>query len=94
MDPTVPVEILGVNAIGSEAGNLAVVQGKDRPWLQDTSAEGAASRWGVMITDLVVLDADNVRYQTYSLSTHDLAVPANYEELRSILLAAAAASAP
>ena len=90
----VPIRILGVNEPGQEAGNAAITDGRDVPWLQDTVAEAVTARWGVTPRDVVVLDGENVPFAVYNLTVHDLADPAAYAELRDVLLAAAEASAP
>lgn len=83
--------ILGVNAIGQEVGNPSAIVGKDLPWLQDTAAAGVWTLWGAEWRDVVILDGANRKVGVYNLTTHDLANPANYLELKSMLHAAAAA---
>jgi len=82
-----PVRILGVNGIGLESGNTLVCEGRDLPWLQDTVDEHVWSQWQVTYRDVVILDGANVPVGVYNLTDHDLADPANYAELRALLLA-------
>jgi len=83
-----PVRILGVNGIESESGNTLMCDGRDLPWLQDTPDEHVWSQWQVTYRDVVILDGDNVPVGVYNLTEHDLNDPANYAELRALLLAA------
>jgi hypothetical protein len=82
--------ILGVNAVGSEAGNDAICTGRDLPWLQDTADQHVWSQWQVTYRDVIVLDEDNGRIEVYNLTDHDLSDPANYAALLALLLAAGA----
>ena len=81
----VEVHILGVNAVGHESRNAAACDGRDIPWLQDTADQNAWGSWNVTWRDVLILDEDNVPVAVYNLTDHDLAVPANYEELKSML---------
>ena len=85
----VTVGILGVNGSGKESGNAAACEGRDIPWLQETPDEPVWGPWQVAYRDVVVLDADNLPHAVYNLTTHDLWDPANYEELKALLVAAA-----
>lgn len=83
------IRILGVNSVGSEAGNDATCNGRDIPWLQDTAQEHVWSQWQVTYRDVVILDENNVPVDVYNLSPpNDLAIQANYDELKNRLLAA------
>lgn len=59
--------------------------GRSLPWLQDTADEDVSARWGAEHFDVMVLDADNVVVAVYNLRDHDLADPANYDELLATL---------
>ena len=85
-----PVHILGVNAVGEDADNALVCAGRTLPWLQDTAAANAWGLWNVTYRDVIILDAENRVYAVYNLTQHDLANAANYQALKSLLLAAAA----
>jgi len=86
----IAIRILGINEAGQESGNAGMVVGRTLPFLQDTPAEYVwGGRWQVEWRDVVVLDAQNRRIAVYNLTAHDLGLPANYAELRDLLLAAA-----
>jgi len=89
----VTVGIMGVNAIGHESQNAAACNGRDIPWLQETVADPAWSKWGAEYRDVVILDEANVRTEVYNLTEHDLNLTANYEELKAKLIAAAGGQA-
>lgn len=82
------VRILGVNGTGLEGSNPAAIVGKDLPWLQDTASAGVWTLWNVEWRDVVILDGANRKVGVYNLTTHDLANPAYYLELKSMLHAA------
>ena len=66
-----------------------MVNGRDLPWLQDTLDVLAWNAWQVQIDDVFIVDENGVQVEVYGLLTHDLATPANYEELKAKLKAAA-----
>ena len=82
------VLLVGVNAAGLESGNALAVAGRTLALLQDTAEDGVWDSWGAAWRDVVVLDAENVPVQVYNLSVHDLNDPANYAELKTLLLGA------
>ncbi|MFQ5844956.1 MAG: hypothetical protein ACE5JG_08210 [Planctomycetota bacterium] len=91
-NPATRIRIVGINVLGSETGNAGICQGRDLPWLQDTAQDLVWTSWGVVNGDVVVVvDADNVRVMVYDVGStqHDLTVPANYDELKAILLSVA-----
>lgn len=85
----VEIRIIGVNGIGQESGNASVSAGRTLPWLQDTAAESVWSTWAVAYRDVIILDTENKPIAVYNLTTHGLGTPANYQELKTILLSAA-----
>jgi len=87
-DPGIEVRILGVNSINSEAGNAENCNGRTIPWLQDTAAAQVWDDWAVIYRDVIILDRNNVPVDVYNLTTYDLSVPANYDELKARILAA------
>jgi len=87
--PPTPVQILGVNAAGEEAGNDIICAGRFLPWLQDTLEQNVWGAWHVTWRDVVILDRENRVLHVYNLTTHDLANPTNYAALRDLLLGAA-----
>ena len=84
------MHLLGVNEAGHESGNVAATTGRDIPWLQDTDAVDAWGTWGVVYRDVVILDRHQAIHAVYNLTTRDLAVPANRNELKQLLRDAAA----
>ena len=86
---TVPVAILGVNAVFQESGNSLMCTGRTLPWLQDGAAHDVWGLWKVDFRDVVVLDPLNRVSAIYNLTTHDLADPVNYAELKALILDAA-----
>jgi hypothetical protein len=81
----VPVRILGINAVGAEANNDVICDGRDIPWLQDTTGEQVWQSWNATYRDVVILNPQNERVAVYNLTTHDLASPADYDALKSML---------
>ena len=59
------------------------------PWLQPEEGQTVWTLWEVEYRDVVILGPDNERVGVYNLTTHDLADPANYAELRDLLFEAA-----
>jgi len=87
-DPGLRIAGHGVNAVGHESGNATICAGRTLAWLQDQAADDVWGLWAVTQRDVVVLDTLGRLFAIYNLTSHDLSVPANYEELRTILLAA------
>lgn len=83
------VQILGVNAIGSEAGNEAACEDNELPWLQDTPEEHVWDKWNVAYRDVVILDANNARVAVFNLTDNDLKYSWNYDALLAKLRSAA-----
>lgn len=81
----IEVQILGVNAIGLEAGNATITMNRTLPWLQDTADQNVWATWGVEWRDVWILDSENVPVAVYNLSQHNLADPAKYAELKGML---------
>jgi hypothetical protein len=88
-NPDTKIRIIGVNMAGLEFANDDMVVGRTLPWLQDTYDEDVWGRWGVSWQDVVILDTQNMKHDEYSLSSNPIEAPANYEELKSLLKAAA-----
>jgi hypothetical protein len=84
-----PVQILGINSAGHEAGNTAICAGRDLPWLQQPAG---VSVWTELAEyrDVVIVDAANEKVVVYNLTPHNLAIAENYEELKGLLRASAA----
>jgi hypothetical protein len=79
------IDILGVNNTGAESGIPDMCLNRDLPLLQDTAPVNVWGTWHVTYRDVFVLDWDNRVVAIYNLTVHDLAQPANYEELKSVL---------
>ena len=86
-----PVRISGINAIGLESDNAPACAGRTLPWLQDVQSVDVWTSWQANWRDVIILDAQNVPFATYNLTTHDLANPVYYAELRTLLVNAASA---
>ena len=84
-----PIRILGVNFEGLESGNDGITAGRTIPWLQPAAGQDVWTLWQVTYRDVVILGPGNERLDTYNLTVHDLADPANYADLRDQLLSAA-----
>jgi hypothetical protein len=85
-----PVQILGVNEVGHHGGNGGVTAGRTIPWLQDEVAYDVWTTWSPAYRDVVILGPDNTEFAVYNLTSHDLAVPANYNALRQLFIDATA----
>ncbi|NCQ34983.1 hypothetical protein GW813_07920 [bacterium] len=83
------ISILGVNQVEQVADNELIREGRDIPWLQDTWDELVWGSWHVEWRDVVILDPDNQKITTYNLTEHNLTDPANYAELKALLIEAA-----
>ncbi|MHC4953198.1 MAG: hypothetical protein ACYTGZ_04860 [Planctomycetota bacterium] len=84
------INLLGVNQIGAVAGNGIMCTDRDLPWLQDEFEVQAWDLWQVTYRDVYILDANNDLVGVYNLTKNRLEEPAKYDELKAILLAAAA----
>ncbi|MCH2591075.1 MAG: peptidylprolyl isomerase, partial [Planctomycetales bacterium] len=93
-NPELNINILGVNEIGHESGNSQIIDGRDLPWLQDIddNGDGASDTWDswdVTFRDVVITDAQNEKVAVYNLTNNDLAIPANFAELKQLLIESA-----
>lgn len=80
--------LVTVNGVGLEADVPDMAAVGDLPIAQDTQAAHVWDDWGVAYRDVVILDAQNKPTAVYNLTVHDLSNPANYAELRRLILAA------
>jgi Dockerin type I domain len=99
--PSLNIAILAVNEHGQESSNGIAVTDRKLPLLQDVDADsnGQSDVWGswdVVWRDVRILDKqNNLRTDTapnapvYNLTTNNLGVEANYNYLKSRLIAAA-----
>jgi len=82
------VQLHGVNGVGFESGTDDMSELGDAPVLQDTEEELVWDTWDVTFRDLYILDDENRLHDVYNLTVHSLAVTENFEELRSMFIAA------
>ena len=80
-----PLQILGINETGYESSNDDMCDGRDLPWLQETSGDPVWTAWQVEYRDVIVLDKDNYPVFRYNLSDNDLGDPEVFDELRTLL---------
>ncbi|MFN0151688.1 MAG: hypothetical protein ACKVU1_13370 [bacterium] len=85
----VAIQILGVNGIGQESGNAQTCANRILPWLQDTTPQNVWNKWAIVYRDVVIVDAINRPVAVFNLTTKNLAEPANYDSLMTLLLGAA-----
>ncbi|MBO52710.1 MAG: hypothetical protein CMJ69_18230, partial [Planctomycetaceae bacterium] len=90
-NPGLNINILGVNEVGHESGNSQIIDDRDLPWLQDIddNGDGASDTWDswdVTFRDVVITDAQNEKVAVYNLTNNDLAIPANFAELKQLLI--------
>lgn len=96
--PLLKIQILGVNDVGSAAGNAQITAGRNLPWLQDTDTNGNrqsdvwTESWQVAFRDVVVLNGAGEKVAVYNLTDHNLATSSNYAELKQLLIDTALAS--
>jgi len=88
-NPTLNIQILGMNQAGYTSGNGLVTQLGDVPWLQDTVDENAWGAWAPVYRDVIIVDENNQRVGVYNLTTHNLATASDFQDLKSIILAEA-----
>jgi hypothetical protein len=88
-NPNLQIQILGINQAGYSSGNSAISNGRDIPWLQDTVDENVWSTWEHAYRDVIIVDESNQRVGVYNLTTNSLASSANFQALKSMILAEA-----
>lgn len=86
MTPPRDIQILGVNESGLESGNALMCDGRDLPWLQEADSMRVWAPWNVTYRDVIILDGENRPLATFNLTVHNLAVAADYDSLRALLL--------
>lgn len=77
-----------MNAEGYESSNEDVCDGRDLPWLQDTTDEDVWDTWDVTYRDVIILDGNNELYDVFNLTTYGLSDSDNYEALMDLLITA------
>lgn len=88
-EPQLALHLAAVNLPGLEDYADDMGANGVLPILQDTTKDDVWGAWGATWRDVVVLDPDNERSAVYNLTTYDLAVEANRDALKALLLAAA-----
>ncbi len=83
------IHILGINQVGQERDNDLNCEGRDIPWLQETTTALAWVPWDVNYRDVIILDEANRRIAAFNLTSNNLATDANYQALKTLLLEAA-----
>ncbi len=58
------------------------VAGRDIPFLQEGPGDNVWKSWNVTFRDVWVLNGAGMPVAVYNLTVHDLATPANYQELK------------
>ena len=81
------IQIIGVNEAGSfESGNDTMCEGRDIPWLQDTSAADWWGTWTPTYRDVLILDAQGELAGVFNLTENSLTDDANYVDLKALLV--------
>ena len=89
--PLLRITIGGINQVGHDSGNAGIMSGRKLTWVQDIDADQNSNGevwddWQADWRDVFVLDGSNTNVNLYNLTVHDLRVPENYAELKSILI--------
>ncbi len=84
--PGIPVQLLGINAVGYESGNDSITSGRVLPWMQDTEEIDVWGSWAVTWRDVVLVNGAGEKAGVYNLTEHSLATAENYEELKNWLV--------
>jgi len=88
------VQLVGVNAAGDEAGGSVMTTGVSLPFLQDTSAVAAWSKWQAQSGSVYVLDSVRQVSWVDDLNQSDLTSASNYATLRDFIYAMISAEHP
>ena len=88
-NPGTRIRLLAINLPGLESSIPLQSSFGDLPILQDTAADNVWGSWAATWRDVMILNSGNLHVDTYNLTSHDLANPDNYAELRSRLKAVA-----
>ena len=79
------ISILGVNEVGY-SGSETIYEGRDLPWLLDTTEADWWGNWDVSLRDVVILDRDGDEAGVFNLTEHNLDNPDEYVTLKKLLL--------
>jgi len=80
-----PIQILGINQAGHEAGNAFITTGLDLPWLQETAEVDVWAAWQINFRDVAVVGPDNRVLEVFNLTQNDLGIAENYAALKDLL---------
>src|SRR5689334_18985643 len=88
-NPNTKIRILAINLAGLESFVPVESTFGPLPILQDTPEQNVWAAWAATWRDVMMLNTENIHVDTYNLTPNDLAVAANYAELKSRLKAVA-----
>ncbi len=84
--PDLAIELLGINETGFESANDTVSEGRDIPWLQDTSATDWWGTWTPTYRDVLILDGEGELAGVFNLTDKPITEDANYVELKALIV--------
>ena len=84
--PELNIQLLAIGRTGGESGLSGMASLGDLPLLIDTEEEQVWEDWDVNLRDVVILNANNEKVAVFNLTTGSLAIGANYEELKAVLI--------
>ena len=74
-----------MNHIEQSSENASITENRDIPWLQDEADIDFWSSWSVSYRDVYIVHSDSTFYRKYNLSSFDLNINENKEELKTLL---------
>lgn len=80
-------EIIGLNESGYESGNDNFTTNISLPWLQD-DATNVWNLWDVTYRDVYIVSSESILIDIYNLTDNDLQNPAQFEDLKALILTA------
>lgn len=95
-EPSLDINIIGINEIRQEHANHRVTDGRDLAWLQDVDenendvSDVWGDLWQIEYRDVVILDAEGDQFGVYNLTQNDLANAQNYATLKQMIVDAGA----
>lgn len=87
--PSSKVDILAINENGQDSANAVAAAINDLPLLQDTGTDDVWGQWSAEWRDVQVVDAKGEMTDVLNLSSNDLRIQSNYNNLRSMIVDAA-----
>ena len=85
-NPAARLRAFGINHSDSADWNDFAIAETSLPWLQDPPKDGVWDAWKAAWRDVYVLDGQNRRLAVYPVYDKPLDDPANYEELKGLVL--------